>query len=533
MNPIAFLFMIIAAAGLTPLLYTAISSQGQQEQATVAAMQMARIDKAAQGYITANAAAVEAGSTATSPAIITVPMLVNTGYLPNGFNANNPYGQIWEVQVLQPAANQLQALVVSQGGQTVDAKQAGMVAQAAGSTGGVIGGGTGKFAVPGCNAGVACGVYAGWDVSTNGYQNVAPGHLAALIEYSNGQLQSDYLYRTAVPGQPQLNTMQTNLNMGNNNINNAQDVNVNNDVTLGNPGAAAGGSPATNPGQLGVDEPAGQGFPSGWGGGIHTWDEYANGTISTGENGYQATSITGFGDVGSINVQDANNGNYVGINSADTGSNPEIYTNGIIDAGNGFGGNYFSTFNGAWWANSSGDSSQTGEAQAGYINSTGDVNAQYALTVGPASGYGGNWWANNSGNSSQAGNAFVGGQVTAGYDATLGTAGGTANIGWGCSPNGEIAANANGSGQILACQGGAWQEPQSAPAYTQEATYLLPNINGGENVGYWRLCTMSGKSNNGGGYAAVNTNGGQNAFGQWDWIISESGSGDEWFTCFN
>ena len=33
------------------------------------------------------------------------------------------------------------------------------------------------------------------------------------------------------------------------------------------------------------------------------------------------------------------------------------------------------------------------------------------------------------------------------YDATLGTAFGSANVGWGCSPIGAIAANANGSGQ--------------------------------------------------------------------------------------
>ncbi|MEY2341434.1 shufflon system plasmid conjugative transfer pilus tip adhesin PilV [Acidithiobacillus sp. IBUN Pt1247-S3] len=456
MNPIAFLFMVIAAAGLTPLLYYAISSQGQQEMATAAAMQMARVDTAAQAYITANAAAVAAASTATAPAIITVPMLINTGYLPNGFNSNNPYGQVWQVQVLQPQPNQLQALVVSIGGQNVDAKQAGQAAMAAGASGGVIGGGTGKFAVPGCNGGTACGVYAGWQVSTSGYQNVAPGHLAALIEYSNGQLQSDYLYRTAVPGQPQLNTMQTNLDMGANDINNAQNVNVNQDVTLGNPGAATGGSPASNPGQLGVDEPAGQGFPSDWGGGIHTWDLYANGTLAAGENGSQGAYMNddsgGFGSGGESVVSSPNGANYAYMNANNGGSS--VVTNGTV--------------------------------QGGYVNSTGNVNAQNTLTVN-----GGNaWWANNAGDSSQAGNADVNGQVQAGYDVTLGTAGGDANIGWGCGQYGAIAANANGSGQILACQGGTWQamggsNGQPLQMYSQDlfAGQTMP--------GYWQFCAST------------------------------------------
>ena len=492
MNPIAFLFMIIAAAGLTPLLYAAISSQGQQEQATVAAMQMARIDKAAQGYITANAAAVEAASTATTPAIITVPMLVNTGYLPNGFNANNPYGQIWEVQVLQPAANQLQALVVSQGGQTVDAKQAGMVAQEAGSTGGVIGGGTGKFAVPGCNAGAACGVYAGWDVSTNGYQNVAPGHLAALIEYSNGQLQSDYLYRTAVPGQPQLNTMQTNLNMGANNINNAQNVNVNQNVEAGPAGQCVPDADNHCTGEIEAAGTTEADFPAGWLGGMTTRDLKAEDSIAAGPPGQVQAYMTDYGSGtkdsgGQVLVTDPSDGGYAAMNSTSTGSLPEIYTNGIVDAGNGFGaGNYYAMYNGSWWANNAGDSSQSG-------------------------------------------NAYVGGQVTANYDATLGTAGGSANIGWGCSPNGAIAANANGSGQVLACQGGSWQAMGGNNTPLQMYSEDLPS--GQIFPGQWQFCAVTDGFD---AWVDIYPIAGPYLNGTYTWGTGAGHNGDATiFTCYN
>jgi len=297
--------------------------------------------------------------------------------------------------------------------------------------------------------------------------------------------------------------------MGNNNINNAQNVNVNDDVTLGNPGPASGGSAASLQGQLGVDEPAGQGFPGGWGGGIHSWDIYANGTVGTGENGslnaYMNDFNGGIGGGGQVVTTSPNGGNYAYMSSTNNGAS--VVTNGTV--------------------------------QGGYVNSTGNVNAQNALTVNGGSA----GWINNQGNGAVAqtftGNAlganwiWSNGSIQAGYQMQLGTAGGSANVGWGCSPNGAIAANANGSGQLLSCVNGTWQEPQSAPSYTQEATFLLPNINGGENVGYWRLCTISGRSNTGGGYVGVSTNGPENAYGQWDWIISESGSGYQWFTCFN
>ncbi|MDR3562654.1 MAG: hypothetical protein P4N59_14630, partial [Negativicutes bacterium] len=57
-----------------------------------------------------------------------------------------------------------------------------------------------------------------------GYNSPGAGHLAALIAFNNGNLQNDYLYRVAVPGNPALNTMQTALNMGNNKITDAQSV---------------------------------------------------------------------------------------------------------------------------------------------------------------------------------------------------------------------------------------------------------------------------------------------------------------------
>ncbi|MBU2742276.1 shufflon system plasmid conjugative transfer pilus tip adhesin PilV [Acidithiobacillus albertensis] len=486
MNPIAVLFAVIISALAVPAVYTAMSSQQQQELSTAAAIQMARVEKAAEAYITANAGAIESVATGSSPAVITVPMLESTGYLPNGFTSVNPFGQTWEVQVLQPTSGNLQALVVSYGGNSVKAKVAGQVAQIAGASGGVIGGGSGEYAVPGCTGGEACGAYDGWSVTTSGYQNIQPGHFAALLAYSNGQLQSDYLYRVAVPGQPQLNTMQTNLNMGANNINNAKNVNVNQNISAGVPGTAETGYCQTDAqghciGQIAAAGQSESDLPAGWWGGIISRDVYGTATIAAGTNNQVSAYMNDAGNIGA-------NGNVV--------------ANGTV--------------------------------QGGYVNSTGDVNAQYNSTANNAFAMdNGSWWANNAGDSSQSGNAYVGGQVTANYDATLGTAGGSANVGWGCGPNGAIAANANGSGQVLACQGGSWQAMGSTnlvPIGTWNNIFWQPE---NEDLGWYNLCVMVSYGTNGGGQTSVSPVSGPNAQGQYLWNFSSEGDDNVVAECFD
>ncbi|MBU2763768.1 shufflon system plasmid conjugative transfer pilus tip adhesin PilV [Acidithiobacillus caldus] len=510
MNPVTIIFALMAIALMVPVGIHVLNDQSRQTMATVAALQMARIQKAAEGYITANAAAIEGTATSTNPATITIPMLVNTGYLPNGFQANNPYGQTWEVQVLQPSPGQLQALVLSTGGTTVSTRSLGLAAQIAGAAGGVVGGGSGTSAVPGCGAGQACGVYSGWKVPTSGF-NAQPGHLAALIEYSNGQIQNDYLYRVSVPGQPQLNQMQTNLDMGNNNINNAQNVNVNDDVTLGNPGSAQGGNPAGLQGQLGVDEPAGQGFPGGWGGGIHTWDIYANGTFGAGENGslnaYMNDFDGGIGGGGEVVTNSPNGANYAYMQSNNNGSS--VVANGTV--------------------------------QGGYVNSTGNVNAQNALTAGGGgyitdSGYGAvanTFTANVLGANYiySNGNINASGQVQAKYDVTLGTANGSASLGGQCGPNGSIAANSNGSGQILSCVNGQWSVA-FAPAYNLQSFSFGNGFCNAVNcpyfpyyIGYHHYCALSAYGQYGNAYVSVFPSAGPNAQGQYLWQVqSQSGN---------
>lgn len=382
--PIAILFGLVVMAILLPTLLTATQQNSTIVLGTVTSQQLKQLTSAAQQYIQANFSAVLGASSTTTPATITVPMLIATGFLPQGFQALNPYGQTWQVEALQAPAGQIQALVMSTGGTPVPTRDAARITAQAGAEGGIVGGGTGNLASPTCAAGQACGAFGGWKITTSGYTGLGPGSLLGLLAFNSaGQLNQQYLYRVAVPGQPQLNAMQTDLSM-----------------------TDQGGTPHNITGAGNVQAQTAQ-LAGGWVNG-------KPGALQIGSSYY-------YGDA----------------------SNAAVRTPGgfYIQNQTGSGAADISEVNNVWGS---------GELQGGYVNSTGNVNAQNALTAG------GGFTAQSNGYTTVADTLTVGSRVS------LGTAFGSANQGWGCGPNGEIAANANGSGQLMSCVNGIWTNAQGS-----------------------------------------------------------------------
>ncbi len=168
-------------------------------------------------YTTTNMLTLQSTATATSPVVITLATLQAAGVtLPTGFNGTNPYNQTWVAEVLQPTAGHLQVLAYATGGTTVSDKDLGSIARNAAGVGGMIPKND-SGAYPG-GAANAYGAFGAWQIATTNYTNVAGGHPASLLNFSNGSLTSNYLYRNAVPGQPQLNQMNTDLGMNGHNI---------------------------------------------------------------------------------------------------------------------------------------------------------------------------------------------------------------------------------------------------------------------------------------------------------------------------
>ncbi|MHB1669621.1 shufflon system plasmid conjugative transfer pilus tip adhesin PilV [Thiomonas sp.] len=326
----------------------------------------------------------------------------------------------------------------------------------------MVGGGAGNLASPTCAAGQACGAFSGWKIATSGYAGLGPGSLLGLLAFNSaGQLNQQYLYRVAVPGLPQLNQMQTNLDMGNNNVNNAQNISASGQIH------AIGTSNAD--------------LPPGWGGGLTTWDLHANASIGAGPSGKNVQAFMNSGAAGGLDTGGVvtavspNGGNYASMEAADAGAS--VVTNGTV--------------------------------QGGYVNSTGNVNAQNALTAG------GGFYATDSGYSGTSDTFSAGSRVI------LGTAFGSANQGWGCGPNGEIASNANGSGQLMSCVNGVWQPSGSSGAYRYFQSFQFGSAWQSVDLGWWRACWQSGFEETGGAaFEQVNPSSGPNASGQFDWVWS-------------
>jgi prepilin-type N-terminal cleavage/methylation domain-containing protein len=195
--------------GVTAMVNTSLDdAKGQQ-----AAAWQSQLTQAAAQLITQNLTALAGTATATVPVV--VPLSSSSGgyqlmtYLPPGIAKTNAYGQTACLLVYGINATNVQGLLVTEGGTTINDKQLGYIAANAGQGGGSI---------PRTNnaGGAALGAYGSWSAATpnpskkscSGTQT-GFGHLVSEVFPSNAQAQnSDFLYRVSVPGNTTLNTMQ-------------------------------------------------------------------------------------------------------------------------------------------------------------------------------------------------------------------------------------------------------------------------------------------------------------------------------------
>jgi len=155
-------------------------------------------------YIKDNNAIITSQATSSTPVTITTSMLQTAKYLSSSLASTDSYGQSYEFLVLQPSANVLQTLMVSTGGSAMTDLNLRRIAQMVGGPGGYI-----------LSSASTVAQGSSWGPITLSSYGVSPGagHLAAALFFSDGSLVSDYVYRNAVSGHPELNTMTTPLVM--------------------------------------------------------------------------------------------------------------------------------------------------------------------------------------------------------------------------------------------------------------------------------------------------------------------------------
>jgi type II secretory pathway pseudopilin PulG len=207
----------------------------EKVRTTATTQQMQIFAKAVNEFIKDNYSALTTGgngivpATSTVPSVISVATLQNTPspadgrisptrYLPMGFQNQNGYRQTLCALVLQPKANELYALVVTEGGEAIDDIELSLLAASLGASGGGI------YAK---NPGLAKGTLGKWEFNldtdavgrnfrnvqascTGAPVNLAPGHPVMALWFSEDPA-AVFLHRNEVPGHPELNTLQTDI----------------------------------------------------------------------------------------------------------------------------------------------------------------------------------------------------------------------------------------------------------------------------------------------------------------------------------
>lgn len=253
------------------------------------------------GYYSTNGQAIMANqgvAGVANPYAPTIPELVNLGYLPQGFGSKAPNGQVFTSNVTQvcPGGNcTLAGYVYStspykDGTGAVRNDLAGIAMQAAGADAGMT---------PPGQTGQLVGTGNSWQTPMAGVQ---VGTLAMRV--------GSYSATDAILSQFYM------LN-GSRKLTGAMNANGNNINSVGN--LSAQGKIATN--GLNPND-----LPSGWGGGIRTWDVYAGGTVGVGAGG-GAMPVAFMDQTGTVQGQSVNStGN---VNASGTlWSNGGVVTNG-------------------------------------------------------------------------------------------------------------------------------------------------------------------------------------------------------------
>jgi type II secretory pathway pseudopilin PulG len=204
--------------------------QGSDEMAKrQAADQLAVVNKAAAGYVRKHQTTLLTQTTANSGPNITTADLVAGNFLPVGFAGRNVWGQTYRIYFRQPSANSIQAVVLTTDGQGVNPRVPRFASAIVPSAAAMVGG-TGGFIptgdMPGQTSNMLQGAFGGWslDLASVGIPSPGAAHLGALSIFDSSSLGQDFLYRVAVPGHPELNQMQTEIDMTDHSIRNLHEA---------------------------------------------------------------------------------------------------------------------------------------------------------------------------------------------------------------------------------------------------------------------------------------------------------------------
>jgi type II secretory pathway pseudopilin PulG len=236
--------MSLLAAGLTTITLSSVEDSKSQQ----AALYQSQLTRAIKNWLgnPANRNTVAATATTTTPVKVTTAQLAQ--WLPPGFGAANSYRQTPCMMVYYNAgADRIDAAITTEGGDAIDDAQLGYVVTHAGE---------GAGAVYALAPTVARGPYNSWATALANYTTAVAtrrcsgtpataGRLISLLSMDRNGTNvlggaGEWLARNAIAGRPDLNRMNTSVDMNGNDVANARDLNATRWV------ASAGGVLANN-----------------------------------------------------------------------------------------------------------------------------------------------------------------------------------------------------------------------------------------------------------------------------------------------
>lgn len=204
------------------------------------AQQMKLFQRPIERFTRDNYAAILATATPTSayelPPSGLVPLYMNS--LPNGavdpVYGRNPFDQRYRIFYLQPTPGVLQVFVITENGKTDDGTPSAQtfvnidipsIASMIGSSGGFVTGAGNPLGLP---ASRLVGSFKSWQFNPAGTSiatsmTLAGGHIVMNLNFDKGQLTTDFLNRYDT-GDVEVNTMRTDVHMGNNSIDTANNI---------------------------------------------------------------------------------------------------------------------------------------------------------------------------------------------------------------------------------------------------------------------------------------------------------------------
>ncbi len=183
------------------------------------AAQMKDVTQAYSKYLQDNYATVLASVPPGGSTTVSIATL-KPQYLSASFADKNPYSQSYVLAVRQPLAtsNALEAIVYTTGGEVIQNKNGLAISQEIGSGGG--------FTLSQGDGVTVQSTYNGFNLSLAQYSGSGKGKLisALFINQLGAEVSDYYLSRNPVPGRPDLNRMNTDLDMGTHAISNSSGV---------------------------------------------------------------------------------------------------------------------------------------------------------------------------------------------------------------------------------------------------------------------------------------------------------------------